>query len=648
MAKIFNSVVSKHLPPSGQSGAGKSGAGVSIMLNDGALVSILVVNPDSIQEWHDNVWGNRYLEVNRRADLLSEVKRAAQMNVSVNISGSHWLTKMEPHEWTFPQADKDYSLVNDVTGKSHTLRLLSDGSLSVSPECRLLGRIVLVPMQPVVRIAVVDIADGESLTGAMVQIIDSDGAVVEEWESSSEPHAVEGLNTDVEYTLLESYVPDSYTLAPEITFSLNEDYTPSSSGNVTRDGVILIENALTHVEIDVVNIADGESLEGSHIQIIDQDGLVVEEWDSVGEPHRVEGLRVGVEYTLREVLATEGYTLASDTTFNIDEQGLVTYSGSTSETEDGDVLLLVENTLTHIEFDVLDAANGESLEGATVQVLNQDGEYVEEWTSDTEPHIIEGLKTDHQYTLRLDVAPEGYILTDDATFSIGSDGSVVTALPQTDEQFFAFEIQKTRIVIDAVDITNGDPIPGTFISVYEGDEEDSCVEITTDGLEPAVIEGLKTDVEYYLSIGTPNGYIILEQGITLTIDAHGFVTTAATVTEDGVILAELTQGGSFCFNCKNTQGQQVPCSITVSGPVCLDIETQASSSSYKKLPFGTYTIEVLQVPSMYPQDSRNLREYTAVLQNGSYTSPDGLTFNVKTNRVEIIIPVTGVSAEEAL
>ena len=416
MAKIINSVVSKHLPPSGQSGAGKSGAGVSIMLNADALVSILVVNPDSIQEWNDNVWGNRYLEVNRRADLLSEVKRAAQMNVSVNISGSQWLTKMEPHEWTFPQADKDYSLVNDVTGKSHTLRLLSDGSLSVSPECRLLGRIVLVPMQPVVRFAVVDIADGESLTGAMVQIIDSDGAVVEEWESSSEPHAVEGLNTDVEYTLRESYVPDSYTLAPEITFSLNEDYTPSSSGNVTRDGVILIENALTHVEIDVVNIADGESLEGSHIQIIDQDGLVVEEWDSVGEPHRVEGLRVGVEYTLREVLATEGYALASDTTFNIDEQGVVTYSGSTSETEDGDVLLLVENTLTHIEFDVVNIADGESLEGSHIQIIDDEGLVVEEWDSVGEPYRADGLRTGVEYTLHCEEPAEGFSGSPDTTF----------------------------------------------------------------------------------------------------------------------------------------------------------------------------------------------------------------------------------------
>lgn len=420
MAKIINSVVSKHLPPSGQSGAGKSGAGVSIMLNADALVSILVVNPDSIQEWNDNVWGNRYLEVNRRADLLSEVKRAAQMNVSVNISGSQWLTKMEPHEWTFPQADKDYSLVNDVTGKSHTLRLLSDGSLSVSPECRLLGRIVLVPMQPVVRIAVVDIADGESLTGAMVQIIDSDGAVVEEWESSSEPHAVEGLNTDVEYTLSESYVPDSYTLAPEISFSLNEDYTPSSSGNVTRDGVILIENALTHVEIDVINIADGESLEGAHVQILNEDGEVVEEWDSTLEHHFIEGLKTNHQYTLRLDVAPEGYIEADDVTFSIGSDGSV----NTELPQTDEQVFAIEVQKTRVLIDVVNIADGESLEGSHIQIIDDEGLVVEEWDSVGEPYRADGLRTGVEYTLHCEEPAEGFSGSPDTTFTIDETGHV--------------------------------------------------------------------------------------------------------------------------------------------------------------------------------------------------------------------------------
>ena len=638
MAKIINSVVSKHLPPSGQSGAGKSGAGVSIMLNADALVSILVVNPDSIQEWNDNVWGNRYLEVNRRADLLSEVKRAAQMNVSVNISGSQWLTKMEPHEWTFPQADKDYSLVNDVTGKSHTLRLLSDGSLSVSPECRLLGRMVLVPMQPVVRFAVVDIADGESLTGAMVQIIDSDGAVVEEWESSSEPHAVEGLNTDVEYTLRESYVPDSYTLAPEITFSLNEDYTPSSSGNVTRDGVILIENALTHVEIDVINIADGESLEGSHIQIIDQYGLVVEEWDSVGEPHRVEGLRVGVEYALREVLATEGYALASDTTFNIDEQGLVTYSGSTSETEDGDVLLLVENTLTHIEFDVLDIADGESLEGAHVQILNEDGEVVEEWDSTLEQYFIEGLKTNHQYTLRLEVAPDGYVLTDDATFSIGSDGSVDTALPQTDEQVFAIEVQKTRVLIDVVNIADGESLDGSHIQII--DDEGLVVEEWDSVGEPYRADGLRTGVEYTLHCEEPAEGFSGSPDTTFTIDETGHVGYTGSVLEDGVLLIELIPVSDYGIVCRDQQtGVELACpAVSLEGPLSGEMPLPANVF-YLSLPDGDYTISILSQPNGYP--SFNQKDYFFTLQGGAIVNHEDLDVeDSESGRQVLIIPFT--------
>ncbi len=493
-------------------------------------------------------------------------------------------------------------------------------------------------MQPVVRIAVVDIADGESLTGAMVQIIDSDGAVVEEWESSSEPHAVEGLNTDVEYTLRESYVPDSYTLAPEITFSLNEDYTPSSSGNVTRDGVILIENALTHVEIDVINIADGESLEGSHIQIIDQDGLVVEEWDSVGGPHRVEGLRVGVEYTLREVLATEGYTLASDTTFNIDEQGVVTYSGSTSETEDGDVLLLVENTLTHIEFDVLDNADGESLEGATVQVLNQDGEYVEEWTSDTEPHIIEGLKTDHQYTLRLDVAPEGYILADDVTFSIGSDGSVNTELPQTDEQVFAIEVQKTRVLIDVVNIADGESLEGSHIQII--DEEGLVVEEWDSVGEPYRADGLRTGVEYTLHCEEPAEGFSGSPDTTFTIDETGHVGYTGSVLEDGVLLIELIPVSDYGIVCRDQQtGVELACpAVSLEGPLSGEMPLPANVF-YLSLPDGDYTISILSQPNGYP--SFNQKDYFFTLQGGAIVNHEDLDVeDSESGRQVLIIPFT--------
>ena len=47
--------------------------------------------------------------------------------------------------------------------------------------------------------------------------------------------------------------------------------------------MLLVEDAKTRISVSKVDIADGEELEGAHIQIIDKDGNVVEEWDSTKE-----------------------------------------------------------------------------------------------------------------------------------------------------------------------------------------------------------------------------------------------------------------------------------------------------------------------------------------------------------------------------
>ena len=56
------------------------------------------------------------------------------------------------------------------------------------------------------------------------------------------------------------------------------------------------------------------------------------------------GLKTGVKYTLKETVAPEGYELTSETTFTIDETGKVTYSGTTTTDENGNLVLLVEDS----------------------------------------------------------------------------------------------------------------------------------------------------------------------------------------------------------------------------------------------------------------------------------------------------------------
>ena len=96
-----------------------------------------------------------------------------------------------------------------------------------------------------------------------------------------------------------------------------------------------IEDTITSVKISKVDIADGEELEGATIQLIDKEtGEVVEEWTSTNKAHEVTGLTTGKTYILRETVAPEGYSITSDTTFELKEDGSIdTEKTTTSEEE---------------------------------------------------------------------------------------------------------------------------------------------------------------------------------------------------------------------------------------------------------------------------------------------------------------------------
>lgn len=197
-----------------------------------------------------------------------------------------------------------------------------------------------------VKISKVDITDQKELAGAHIQILDKDGNVVDEWDSTWESHEVTGLKTGEKYTLRETVAPDGYTITADTVFSLKEDGTldkDNTSTTISADGTLLVEDSRTSVKVSKVDISDGEELEGAHIQIIDQDGNVVDEWDSTKEAHIIEKLKTGKTYTLRETVAPDGYLLTSDTTFVLKEDGTVDTEKTTAVSKDG--VLLVQDKL---------------------------------------------------------------------------------------------------------------------------------------------------------------------------------------------------------------------------------------------------------------------------------------------------------------
>lgn len=145
---------------------------------------------------------------------------------------------------------------------------------------------------------------------------------------------------------------------------------------VTVDLGTLTNDDLPRTVVSKKSVTGEGELPGATLRVYDADGELVEEWVSGEEPHELT-LLPGA-YTLHEEMAPDGYLVASDVAFEVVEGIPVTK------------VEMVDN-LTRVEAWKVDAANGEPLAGATMQVVDEEGEVVEEWVSDGEPHLIEAL-----------------------------------------------------------------------------------------------------------------------------------------------------------------------------------------------------------------------------------------------------------------
>jgi len=141
------------------------------------------------------------------------------------------------------------------------------------------------------------------------------------------------------------------------------------------------------------------------------------------------------EYIVREIEAPTGYILS-------DESYPVTIS------EDGEVIeIKAVNKSTKVRISKQDITTGEELPGATIQIIDKDGNVVDEWVSTTEPHFIEAeLTAGEKYTLHEAAAPDGYVIANDVEFTINSDGTV-TEVVMYDEHTPDLEIPPT-VTID--------------------------------------------------------------------------------------------------------------------------------------------------------------------------------------------------------
>lgn len=157
-----------------------------------------------------------------------------------------------------------------------------------------------------------DLTTGTELPGATIVLKDSEGNVVDEWVSITEAHRITHLAPG-DYVLSETIAPEGYLLTTDV------DVTILPTGEVQKAEM---KDDYTKTDFSKTDATTGEEIAGAHLQVIDKDGKVVAEWDTDGELHRINGLEPG-DYTLRETTAPDGYEVAEEVTFTVEDNGIV-------------------------------------------------------------------------------------------------------------------------------------------------------------------------------------------------------------------------------------------------------------------------------------------------------------------------------------
>ena len=156
-------------------------------------------------------------------------------------------------------------------------------------------------------------------------------------------------------------------------------------------------------------------------------------------------------------------------TYTVDEESVEGYITTVSETN-------LINTITSVKISKVDIADGEELEGATIQLIDKEtGEVVEEWISTNKAHEVTGLTTGKTYILRETVAPEGYGITSDTTFELKEDGSIDTEKTTTtvseEGVLLVEDTRRIDFIVNKVSATDDHELYDTILSVYEITDE---------------------------------------------------------------------------------------------------------------------------------------------------------------------------------
>lgn len=152
-------------------------------------------------------------------------------------------------------------------------------------------------------------AEGNPLAGAEFDIIDKEtGDKVDSFTSTEDGYDTSNLKEENTYILRETKAPEGYAIMADFEFTVSHE---------KENQEIVAKNK--KVEIKKVD-SEGKNLPGAKMQILDQNGKVVEEFITTEKTYIAKNLKELEEYILREVEAPGGYEKAADVKFTVTKE----------------------------------------------------------------------------------------------------------------------------------------------------------------------------------------------------------------------------------------------------------------------------------------------------------------------------------------
>ena len=240
------------------------------------------------------------------------------------------------------------------------------------------------------------------------------------------------------YRVKETKTPAGFVLNPdsqEVSFIYKDQNTPEIEEKLEFSN----ERQKVELSVEKQDAETGKALKGATFGLYNKEAIssgdkVIVKADTLlqeitsnekGKAAFTLDLPLG-RYYVKELQAPAGY-VSSDEILEFD----ATYQGQDVKTIK--LKSVKKNQPTTVEVTKADITTGTELDGASMSVLDKDGNVIDSWTSVKDsPHVIKRLQVGKTYILREELAPYGYLRATDVEFTI-SDTAEVQKVKMEDE-----------------------------------------------------------------------------------------------------------------------------------------------------------------------------------------------------------------------